>query len=75
LLREEARRKKNAGQKDRPERAENDHGELDDIGWAGFQCGAHRFACIPLRAAESRSCDAGTKARESDTVEGTPSLS
>ena len=39
LLREEARRKQNAGQKDRPERAENDHVELDDIGWAGFQWG------------------------------------
>jgi hypothetical protein len=32
LLRWEARREKKAGQKERPERAEDDHGELDDIG-------------------------------------------
>jgi hypothetical protein len=37
LLRGKERRKKNAGQKKRPERAEDDHMELDDIGLTGFQ--------------------------------------
>jgi hypothetical protein len=42
LLREKARgkeagRKKNAGQKSRPERAEGNHMDLDEVGWAGFQ--------------------------------------
>ncbi len=37
LLRGQARRKKKAGQKQRPVRAEDDHVDLDEVGRAGFQ--------------------------------------
>jgi hypothetical protein len=39
LLRGEARREKKAGQKERPVRAEDEHGQLDDIESTGFQSG------------------------------------